>query len=526
MTDEKKEVKTSGRHRRQKRDGGLMAGIDIGSAAMRMIIAEAGQGGEHRLLEELTHPISAGSDIFRHGRILPETLCSIMRILDNFLRLADDYGAAARRMVGSSSIREAANRDILSDRVRIDVGMDMDILDAAEESRLVYQALLPWLRRRQGNYSLALSIGGASTEMIILRGEDLQIGGVKRLGTSRLFHASGQSGGQARAEILRAMAANIVKSTGDVHQDYSLSGFLLINRLLYRAFRGDPAAVRHADDFVIPTEELRRRLELAYRLGSLDIGRLFNLGLADAELLIPAMVILDNFAETVSVPEITFTSTDLLTGLIQEMAMAIRGENPLTAFHRQMVRAARAVGEKYGYDRPHARVVTEFSLTIFDALRDMLDLDARDRLLLELSAVLHDVGMRISDDLHHRHSAYLIQWSDIVGLSEKDRELIAQTAYFHRLEMPSESHAGYMALSRADRVRVGKLSGILRLADVLDRGHRQNVKSVRAEISGEKLKLHLVASGDTAIISEALPKKADLLELMTGLRVALFRETR
>ncbi|MDR3077985.1 MAG: HD domain-containing protein [Planctomycetota bacterium] len=526
MASDRKEGKISGRHHRQKREGGLMGGIDIGSAAMRMIIAELDPGGEPRLMEELTHPISTGSDIFRHGRILPETLRSIMRILDNILCLAADYGTEVRRVVGSSSIREAANRDLLSDRVRIDAGLELSVLDTAEESRLVYQALLPWLHRRQGNYSLALSIGGGSTEMIILRGEDLQIGGVKLLGTSRLFHASGQSGGQDKAEILRAMAANIVKSTGDVYQEYSLSGFLLINRLLYRAFRNDPSADRHADDFVIPTDALRRRLELAYRLGSLDIGRLFNLGLADAELLIPAMVILDNFAEAVEVPEITFTNTDLLTGLIREMAMSLRGEDPLVTFHRQMVRAARAVGEKYGYDRAHARLVTEFSLVIFDALRDTLDLDGRDRLLLELSAVLHDIGMRISDDLHHRHSAYLIQWSDIVGLSEKDRELIAQTAYFHRMEIPSESHAGYMALSRADRIRVGKLAGILRLADVLDRGHRQNVKNVRAEIAGGELKLRLEASGGTAIVYEALPKKADLLELVSGLRVTLLRETR
>jgi exopolyphosphatase/guanosine-5'-triphosphate,3'-diphosphate pyrophosphatase len=501
-----------------------MAGIDLGSTALRMNIAELPADGDIRIIEELTHPISTGADTFRHGRILPETLGSILSILGDYLRLADDYGAEFRRAVGSSAIREAFNRDILADRVRHDTGLDLEILDTVEESRLAYHALLPWLRQRQGNYSLALIIGGGSTEMMILRGEDLQVGGVKRLGTSRLFHAAGQSGSQTRAEILRAMATNIVNSSRDFYQEYSISSFFLINRSLYRAFRGDPAAERRPNDFVIAAEPLRLRLGQACGLGHLELGRLFNLGLTDIELLIPAMMILDSFIEAVEAAEVTFTNTEMLSGLLVEMGMTIRGGNPLTSFRRQMVRSARAVGERYGYDRAHARLVTEFALAIFDELRDTLDLDDQDRLFLELAAVLHDVGGYISENLHHRHSAYLIKWSDIVGLNENDRTLISQTAYFHRLETPSDEHSDYMALSSRDRVRVIKLAGILRLADVLDRGHRQTVKKLRAEAVGGKLRLSLNMSGDMGIISDALPKKADLLELVTGLRVVLQRD--
>ncbi|MDR2390097.1 MAG: HD domain-containing protein [Planctomycetota bacterium] len=501
----------------------LLAGIDLGSTAVRLNIAETGPDAGVRVIEELTHPVSTGADIFRHGRILPGTMTAILHIIGNYLRLADDYGVEHRQIAASSAIHEAANREILADRVRHDTGLALVLLDTVEESRLAYQALLPWLRRRQGNFSLALNIGGGSTEMMILRGEDLQIGGVRRLGVARLFHAAGQTGGQTRAEILRAMSINIVNSARDVYQEYNISTFFLVNRNLYRAFRNDPLAERRPDDFIIAAEPLRRSLEKAYQLSPTEIGRLFNLGLTDAEMLIPAMLILDSFVWAVETAEVTFTNTETLSGLLIEMGMALRGENPLTAFRRQMVRSARAVGERYGYDRAHARMVTEFSLAIFDAVREMLDLDDRDRLLLELSAVLHDIGMYVSENLHHRHSAYLIKWSDIVGINENARALIAQTAYFHRQETPSDAHPDYMALSQFDRIRVAKLAGILRLADVLDRGHRQNVRSLKAEIAGEELRLVLDMSGDMGIITEALPKKADLIELVTGLRPVLRR---
>jgi exopolyphosphatase/guanosine-5'-triphosphate,3'-diphosphate pyrophosphatase len=81
-----------------------------------------------------------------------------------------------------------------------------------------------------------------------------------------------------------------------------------------------------------------------------------------------------------------------------------------------------------------------------------------------------------------------------------------------------------MALPRPERVLVSKLAGILRLADVLDRGHSQTVKNMQAEISGERLILHLQIAGDLGIIMDELPKKADLLQQVTGLQIALRRE--
>ncbi len=515
---------SSPRRRRSTKQPVLLAGIDIGSTAVRMNIAEFAPDSPLRLIEELSHPIATGADTFRHGYILPETLHSIYGILANYLRLLDDYGVQYRRAVASSSIREASNREILIDRISHNCGLELEILDAVEESRLAYQALLPWLRQHQGSYSLALNIGGGSTELMILRGEDLQLGGAKRLGTSRLFHAAARGGSQSKSEILQAMAANIVNTTRASYQEYSISRFFLINRILYRAFREAPEAERHESDFVIPADTLRGRLRQAYSQSPLELGRVFNVGLTEVELLIPAMLILDNFIEASEAREITFTNTEMLTGLLSEMTMTIRGENPLMSFRRQMVRSARAIGERYFYDRTHARVVTEFSLGLFDALRGILDLDDRDRLLLELSAVLHDVGMYVAEHRHHRHSSYLIKWSDIVGLNERDRVLTSQIAFFHRKEMPSGEHPEYLALAPADRIRVSKLAGILRMADVLDRGHRQDVKSLRAELAPDKLLLHLEIAGDLGIILDALPKKADLLEQVIGLPIVLRRE--
>jgi exopolyphosphatase/guanosine-5'-triphosphate,3'-diphosphate pyrophosphatase len=494
---------------------------------MRMAIAEClpDPDAPIRLLEELTHPVATGADSFRHGSILPDTLFSLCDVVNDFLRVLDDYGVQHRRAVSSSAVRDASNRDILVDRIRHASGLELEILDPIEESRVIYQALLPWLRQHPGQYSMALNLGGGSTEIMILRGEDLQIGGSRRLGTARLFHAAGGGGGgQNQVERLQAAAANIVRSTREAYREYAISHFFLVNRMLYRAFRDDPAAERHENDFVIAAEALRERIARAVALSPLERGRHFNMGLAEVEMLTPAMMILDNFVAAAEVGEVTFTDTEMLSGLLLEMSMVLRGENPLMAFRRQMVRSARAVGEQYSYDRTHARLVTDFSLTLFDALRETLDLTDKDRLLLELAAVLHDIGMYVSEHHHQRHSAYLVKWSNIVGLNEQDRLLTSQIVYFHRRALPSRDHPEFMALGGPERLRVSKLAGILRLADVLDRGHGQSVKGMRAEISDDRLILHLQITGDLGIIMSELPRKADLLQQVTGLQIALRRE--
>lgn len=528
--NEEKKSKSSRREtvksRRRPAIGGpvLLGAIDIGSTAVRMTISEFVPDNQPRVIEELNHPVSTGADTFRHGLILPMTIHSICNILENFLRVLDDYGVQQRRVVCSSSVREAANREILVDRIHHFFSLELEILDTVEESRLAYQALLSWLRENPDNYSMALNLGGGSTEIMILRGEDLQIGGTKRLGVSRLFHAAGQGSSQGRSEILRSMAANIVNSTRDVYQEFSIANLLLINRNLYRAFRSDPAATVRENDFVLPAAHLRERLRKATTLSLIEVGRHFNMGLSDAELLVPGMLILDQFIEASEVDAVTFTNTDMLSGVLIEMAMAMRGENPLMTFRRQMVRSARAVGEQYFYDRTHARVVTEFALRLFDALSATLDLDERDRLILEIASVLHDIGMYISERHHHRHSAYLIKWSDIVGVNEADRNVISEITAFHRKEMPSREFAEFMALSQRDRNRVRKLAGILRLADVLDRGHEQNVKSLRVEVGRDRLVLYVEIVGDLGVILDALPKKGDLLEQVTGMQIVLRRD--
>ena len=141
-------------------------------------------------------------------------------------------------------------------------------------------------------------------------------------------------------------------------------------------------------------------------------------------------------------------------------------------FERQVLASADSLGQRYRFDRDarpsrgHAgRPAVRCSCATEHGLGD------RERLLLQVAALLHDIGMYVSLRAHHKHSQYLLAASQIFGLSDDETAIVANIARYHRRGLPQNSHLPYIALDRADRLIVNKLAAILRLANALDAEH-------------------------------------------------------
>ena len=158
----------------------------------------------------------------------------------------------------------------------------------------------------------------------------------------------------------------------------------------------------------------------------------------------------------------------LRDGLMWEMATR---EAWSDEFRKHIIRSALEIGRKYQFDEPHASHVAALSKLLFDALRKEHQLPPRFETLLTVAALLHDIGLFVSNRSHHKHSMYLILNSDLFGLSARDLQLVALVARYHRRALPRTTHEGYTTLDRETRVAVSKLAAILRVADALDSGH-------------------------------------------------------
>jgi exopolyphosphatase / guanosine-5'-triphosphate,3'-diphosphate pyrophosphatase len=160
--------------------------------------------------------------------------------------------------------------------------------------------------------------------------------------------------------------------------------------------------------------------------------------------------------------------------------------------------------------------VAQLSLSLFDQLHDLHRLGEEERALLHAAAMLHDVGSFVSYNRHHKHSYYLLYHADLPGYTDRERELVATIARYHRRSPPKDRHEEFQRLTPAERIVVKRLAALLRVADGLDRGHRRHVRSVKARLRGTSVHLDVVADENSDLELWSARQKSDLLEELSG----------
>ncbi len=184
----------------------------------------------------------------------------------------------------------------------------------------------------------------------------------------------------------------------------------------------------------------------------------------------------------------------------------------------QILASANELARKYNSNQNHIEQVRKLSLQLFDEFKSEHGLDKKERILLEVAAILHDVGSFISDRSHHKHSQYIITSSEIFGLSKNDVNLIANIARYHRKSPPARSHPAYTALDLDSRMIVSKLAALLRIADALDQDYSNKVKKVRVlkDEDSDHCVLEVEAEGDLMMEMLSVQNKSDLFRDIYG----------
>ena len=499
-----------------------VAVIDIGASAVRLVVAELTPGQRPFVIEEIERGVSLGKDTFSAGRIGSNAMEAALRALEGFKRLMDEHGAARYRAVATSAVREASNADTFLDRVQIRTGLQVDVIDVSEESRLVYLAVRDGLADHpalQASYALLVEVGGGSADITLLKGDRPKYSGVYALGAVRLRQGLRHWAGD-RERRVRMLTRNIGNVVRDIDRDIPMRSaeymIALGGEVRLAAQELVDAPVGHVTE--VPREAFIEFCGRAEKLAEEEIADRFGLSPGDAEALVPALLVYRALLLETSAKGITVPPASLRDGLLADMASPAGAGRPdrLADFSRQVLASAEALGEKYRHDPVHARAVAFLATRLFDELKDEHGLDARDRLLLEVASLLHNIGVFVGLRAHHKHAQYLIQASEIFGLSSDDRAIIANVARYHRRGLPQQSHLPYMALDRTERVRVNKMAALLRIANALDAEHGQKVQDVHVRAADGAWLLDVQGVGDLAMERMKVEARADLFHEVFG----------
>ncbi len=501
---------------------GPLAVIEIGAHTARLQISQVDADGAWESLEEVLLPMPLGHDIYRNGQISAAHTRLTGEVVRDFMKVLREYGVKTWKMVVTGAVHEAANLDLLLERVRDISGVRPELLEESEEVRLLFLAIQDVLQGRHGlenRNAVMCMIGPDISQVLFLEKGHLRNNETVRLGTLRLREDLGGHVSASRLrELIDPFVAAVVNSVARLSPKQKPEMFIAVGSAPRALVEMDSRSPRQPV-MVMSRRAFETRFNQIAGTSPSQLAARHQLPDYVAESLEPCCNMLGHFFEITAADRLIVPMISTRDALLHDLWRERTGQPD--RFLPEIFSAAVHLGEKFGFDGAHARAVAGLAGQLFDALTDLHHMTPRDRLLLELSGLLHDVGFFISSRQHHKHSYYLIRNSELPGVSPREQELIALISRYHRRATPRASHLEYMAQPPAGRVLVTKLAALLRLADALDRSHRQRIRTIRVDQQEDRLVLTASAPGDLTLERLGLDRKADLLKDVYGLKAVL-----
>jgi exopolyphosphatase/guanosine-5'-triphosphate,3'-diphosphate pyrophosphatase len=502
-----------------------VAVIDIGTSSIRMAIAEIEAGGGVRRLDSVKQSVGLGRDAFTAGRIRRSTVEDCVTVLRSFQRVMREYGVTEPdqiRAVATSAVRDAQNRDDVLSRLYIATGIRVESIDEAEANRLTYLGVQPVLKANpvlDRARTLVVEAGGGSTELLLIRRGVVGFAYAARLGSLRMREML-EGFGAPRARLRDLMEKQVAR-TVDQMLDSLPHG--AAPRMV--ALGGDAGfAVSQLAEGVegpfarLPLPALETLTSRLLDMSVDDLVRTYHLTYHEADTLGPALLVYVRLAKAIKADHILVSGATMRDGLLVEMATRGRWTD---AYRKQILRSAYDLGKKYGWDKAHEEHVAGLCRVLYQALQDEHRLPARYADLLNIAALLHEIGLFVSNRGHHKHSMYLILNSNLFGLGRRDLMTVALVARYHRQAEPRPGHYGYRQLDDEGRIIVAKLASILRVADALDRAHSGRVRDIRCTLGDGQLSIGVPGVADLSLEELALSEKGGLFEKVYGMRIVL-----
>ncbi|MBK8978566.1 MAG: Ppx/GppA family phosphatase [Planctomycetes bacterium] len=509
--------------------------VDMGSNAIRLQIVELVTAtGEVRTLESHRAPVRLGRDVFMTGFVPPDVIDAAVDSLARFRESCTRLGVVQIEAIATSAMREAQNRNEVLERIRAATDIVVRVVSGSEESYLLTAAVRSRLDLTHGR-SLLVDLGGGSVEVSILDAGEVVYTDSYRLGALRVLHALDADDGdgdphgasflQLLDDYVAAVEGRIRDHFGEVKIDRYVATGGNIETLADLAIRAGGAR-RDGEIDAVPLEFLK---DLTGRLAMLSYRERmeqFDLRPDRADTILPAAVVYYRIGRAARAEVVLAPRVGMRDGLLQELLSGYVRHSREADRREALIAASHGLGRRYRYDERHAEAVRRLALEVFDATRPLHGLGALERTMLEVGALLHDIGVFVNNSKHHKHSWYLIRESELIGLTDAEREIVALVARYHRRAHPTRKHWGWAGLTAEDQRRVHRLAAILRLCDGLDRGHQDKIAHLQVAVTRSTLELRpVLAAGfrasDLALERLGLDDKGRLFQEVFGRRVRL-----
>jgi len=486
---------------------GIFAALDIGTNSIRLAVVEPKDNLTWNVLANQKQVVRLGDGEFTRAPKAPgaaadekheltsEAIDRAALVCARFAEVARGFGATEIVALATAAVREAENREDFVERVRELADLDVRVISGQEEARLIYHGVASGINLKPGQRALFMDIGGGSTELIVGDSVNHYFLDSLKLGAIRLT-----------AEVLGDVSKPVTPAQWNLLQTYVRSALApaarSISSIGFNLMYGSSGTAQNIAEIVanakaqpVPTSFRNYSLDLVdvqaatRRLCAMNVEqrrRVPGINPERADIIIGGSAILQTVMETVGANTIYISDRGVREGIVVDRLLrASAGDTDTTAIAAMGARrrSIYQLMKSTGVDDVHARHIVKLSLSLFDQWKKLglHDFDA-SRELLEYAALLHDCGFFISHTDHQLHSYYIIRHSELLGFNDREVEIIACLALYHRKALPRPKQEVFARLDNKTRRVVRVLSCALRFAEALDRGHLNIIRGVTCEL--------------------------------------------
>jgi exopolyphosphatase/guanosine-5'-triphosphate,3'-diphosphate pyrophosphatase len=497
--------------------------IDMGSNSFRLVAYSYIPGRWWRRTDEIYDTVRLGAGLLASGRLAEDRIEHAIEVMEVYAHFCKASGIDRRDVhaVATSAIRDADNGAVLLARVHAATGLESRLLSSEEESYFGYLAAVNSTALRDG---VVLDLGGGSLQLVRVREREPTDSASWPLGTVRMTERYLENGKPTNAKQRQALRAYARKELRRVGWVKGVGGPIVGIGGTVRNLAAAAAAAARKPSIGVQGALLERDAleqlicELAAR-GAAERAQIEGVKPGRAGVILAGAVVIAAAMDATGADSVEVTHAGLREGVFFASYLE-PAEPPL--FDDVRIASVRNLAMQYQPDLVHSTHVASLAGQLSDSLErrgpraDGLD----GAQLLWAAGMLHDIGVAIDYDDHHKHSRYLILANGLPGYSQRELALIAQTVRYHRKGTPELDDLAPLC-EPGDEEFVVRASSLLRLAEQLDRGRDGTVVRASLHEANGRLDLELEIDGDAALARWGAERQSDLFRKAFGRPLAV-----
>lgn len=504
------------------------AAIDISAYDVNMRIYEISRKNGIHQLDEVNHRMELGKEIYEHGKISNPSVSALCRVLKDFRRIMEEYKIQDYRACAATSLQEAENVWLMAEQVYQQTGITIELLSNTERRFLGYKSIAgreqEFTNMIQKGTAI-IEIGGGSVQVSLFDKDALVTTQNFKLGNlrirERLLEMERETVHYER--LVRELIQHEISNFKKMHvKDREIKNVILMGNTYIQSILGK--RFLESSNSMIDSQEFERIYSQVIDQSPELIAVNHGIPLEYSFILAPTLILYHTFIEMFGAERMWLPNAQLNDGMAYEYAekknLIKFGHN----FENDIIMAAKNIGKRYGSSKSHVQAVMNAALAIFDSMKKVHGMGARERLLLQIAVLLHDCGKYISQSNVGQCSYDIILSTEIIGLSLKERKIIANVVKFLSTSYQYYGNHVVTKLSRAEYMLAGKLTAILRLASAVDCAHQRKVKNVQAAVREKELIITAESEHELLLEMGMVEENADFFEEVYAIRPRLKRK--